>query len=144
LITVALSDLLVDHLIIAGDIGQVFHQTSYRGLNKIHHSEFIKYCAKRWQHIFLVIGNHEAWGKSMIETRQKVKTIADNYPNVHYMENTTVELPELGIYIAGCKNRFHVCISHHYQNRYLVVKYKPSNLSGNGGGSDNQTNQKQN
>ncbi|RYE17659.1 MAG: hypothetical protein EOP45_15425 [Sphingobacteriaceae bacterium] len=90
------------YLILAGDIGRVFYQTPCRGLNVVHYQEFIKYCAERWQQIFLVIGNHESYGKSIIATRQRVRNIARSYLNVHYMENSTVELPELEIYIAGC------------------------------------------
>ena len=87
------------YLVLAGDIG-IPDLKSY--------SVFLKWCSQKWKRVFLVAGNHEYYNirvavKSDIPTRKKlIQTICEGLPNVHFLDCTSVYVPELKLRILGC------------------------------------------
>lgn len=67
-----------DILVLAGDIGNPFSET---------YVDFISFCANTWNHIIIVSGNHEYYthGQSIMHTNKRIRRIAEQYQNVHYL-----------------------------------------------------------
>ena len=98
------------------DIGRVFYITK----NVNHYQGFLEYCASNWNKVFVIFGNrktfvlksykknrlifqtYESYGRSILQSRSRVQELCAQYNNVYYLENSTIEFPELGIHIAGC------------------------------------------
>jgi len=78
------------NLILAGDVGYPEQQT-FR--------DFIKSVSNLYDHIFMVIGNHEYYKKDIETTKQKVREICSPYNNVHLLDNEMMEYND--IYIIG-------------------------------------------
>jgi Icc-related predicted phosphoesterase len=89
-----------DIIVLAGDIGNPFHQSNY-------YQRFLEKCSTQAKHTLLVAGNHEFYQKhkySMIQTKNKLKLLCslinernerDNFVdftsnngNVHFLDNS--------------------------------------------------------
>ena len=66
------------NLILAGDIGYPEQKVF---------ENFIESTVKLYDHIFMVIGNHEYYKKGMDETKMILKNIVDKYPTFHLLDN---------------------------------------------------------
>lgn len=77
-----------DYLILAGDICQLNHPLFY---------PFLDYCSANWKKTFYIPGNHEYYSKKRnlndLEF-EYVYRIREKYNNIHYLNNTFVELNE--------------------------------------------------
>ena len=70
----------VDVLVLCGDIGNPYQQ-SYTDLMTKINREFAK--------TFVIAGNHEFYGNEVASTRQHMKEVFDNFPNITLLDNTT-------------------------------------------------------
>jgi predicted phosphohydrolase len=81
------------YLILAGDIGQINHQSFY---------PFLDYCSVNWEKTFYIPGNHEYYSKdkNMTELEFEYKfNIESRYKNIFYLNNSVVELEnDINIY----------------------------------------------
>lgn len=87
------------YLALVGDIG-VPDLSSY--------AVFLKWCSQNWKEIFLVAGNHEYYNvrceikTDMMSKKEKIKQICQGLPNVHFLDCSSVYLPEYNLRILGC------------------------------------------
>lgn len=79
----------VDVLVLAGDIGKRQHAITYA----------ITLANGNADHIVIVMGNHCFWGERYDKALRKVREEAAKYPNVHFLENDTVEIN--GVHFIG-------------------------------------------
>lgn len=77
-------------LVLAGDIGWPCEES---------YQKFMKYCAERWQLVFVITGNHEYYcgstetspsTMSMMETDECIKNLLGPYANVIFLQNQSV------------------------------------------------------
>jgi len=87
------------YLVLAGDIG-VPDLKAYR--------VFLQWCSEHWNSVFLVAGNHEFYNircspkTTMDDKKQMIHDICNDLPNVHFLDCTSVYLPEENLRILGC------------------------------------------
>jgi hypothetical protein len=87
------------YLALVGDIG-IPDLKSY--------SVFLQWCAQRWKEVFLVAGNHEFYNvrcptkTTMTDKKEKIRRICDGLPNVHFLDCSSVYLPEHNVRVLGC------------------------------------------
>ena len=93
-----------DILILSGDvlIANVLHDfsedypsnpiVSSRHMQSIRFRNFLKYCSKEFKHVIYVAGNHEFYHGSWNRTLTILKDECEKYPNIHFLENKTVEI----------------------------------------------------
>jgi len=72
-------------LILAGDIAQLTWKP---------YSDFLAWCGKQWKDVFLVPGNHEYYGTSVVQGDQDLKKWLKDLPNVHLLKNRHLFLTE--------------------------------------------------
>jgi predicted phosphohydrolase len=65
-------------LVLAGDIGNPM-TTIY--------NNFLDYYSKFFKIIFIITGNHEYYGNTIIETNKKIEEICESYNNIHFLNN---------------------------------------------------------
>jgi predicted MPP superfamily phosphohydrolase len=91
---------------------------------------FLQYCSSNFEYVFYVAGNHEFYNdtktvkfqkykhlcddnqredlekKYKIETigerLEKIKKVCANFPNIHFLDNTFLDIPGTNITIVGC------------------------------------------
>jgi hypothetical protein len=69
---------------------------------------FLKWCSQRWNHVFLVAGNHEYYNvrcpvKTPMEfKREKIRSICDGLPNVHFLDCSSYYVAEHNVRVLGC------------------------------------------
>ena len=98
--TVAFEDLLKPvalDLALCGDIGDPF-STIY--------GDFIQWCAKRWQRVFVIAGNHEYFTDDkkigIYETQSRIRTTClAAGSNVHFLQKEVHLIEEEGIAVIG-------------------------------------------
>ena len=66
-------------LILAGDTDKA---------NSVAH--ILNIASKRWDHVVVLLGNHECYGTTMPKACELLKAAADAHPNVHYLNNSAV------------------------------------------------------
>lgn len=73
------------YLFLAGDICCIDHAN---------YNRFIDWVSDKWDHIFLIFGNHEFYSDNLEIDNLKfeVKCYINKYPNIHLLENSTYEL----------------------------------------------------
>ncbi len=87
------------YLALVGDIG-IPELASYR--------TFLHWCSQRWKQVFLVAGNHEFYNvrcpfKTDMESKKEIiQTICEGLANVHFLDCSSVYLPEENLRILGC------------------------------------------
>ncbi len=94
-IPIYLQHVEADILVLAGDIGHPFSQ--------IYH-QLISMCAQQFKHVILITGNHEYYKteelKSMEDIDERVQHIANQYPNVYFLNRQAIVIDHL-VFI-GC------------------------------------------
>ena len=88
-------------LALAGDIGSPYRR-EYR--------DFLAYCSKSWDSVFVVAGNHEFYNKRLIkpihgphtvdQTLATIRTTVAAFRNVHFLERERVDYG--GVAFLGC------------------------------------------
>jgi len=87
------------YLVLAGDIG-IPELKAYE--------TFLHWCSQHWKQVFLIAGNHEFYNvrcpvKSDIATKKtQLKKLCEAYSNVHFLDCSSVYLPEHNLRILGC------------------------------------------
>lgn len=87
------------YLVLAGDIG-IPELESYK--------VFLHWCSQKWKQVFLVAGNHEFYNircpvkSDMVTKKELIRSICEGVPNVHFLDCTSVYIPELQLRVLGC------------------------------------------
>lgn len=81
-----------DVLILAGDILNAHHLKKNGYLNEIYR-KFLQRCSENFNHIFYVLGNHEAYSYNYEGAFKTIKEILPE--NFYLLENTTVKLNDI-------------------------------------------------
>lgn len=66
------------YLALCGDIGSPRRET---------YMEFLRETCPRFERVFLLMGNHEAYGSSVGETEEMIRRLAGSLPNVTFLQN---------------------------------------------------------
>lgn len=73
-------------LMLCGDVGQPFTRI-YR--------QFMEFCSNNFERVFVVAGNHEYFGERGMEAvDRQIGSIADDYPNLYYLNNDVKKLTD--------------------------------------------------
>lgn len=87
------------YLVLAGDIG-IPDLKSYK--------VFLQWCSTNWKGVFLIAGNHEFYNvrcptkTTMQEKKRLIQEICSQFTNVHFLDCSSVYLPEENLRILGC------------------------------------------
>ena len=87
-----------DILCLAGDIGYP-ELPSYQA--------FLTYASSLFTHVFIIAGNHEYYQtrdcphKTIHSVNNHITDICAQFPNVHFLNNTTYYMPEFDTYVLG-------------------------------------------
>jgi hypothetical protein len=84
-----------ENLILAGDIGcpaTALEQYRY----------FLSDCSRKFKNIFLLCGNHEAYGTSLYNAKELIKNTIKEFPNIHFMDKTRYDFPNTNVSMLGC------------------------------------------
>ena len=79
-------------LILAGDIGNPLKKT---------YKKFIKKVSNKYEMVFLIRGNHEIFGMSLIECDNVISDICKEYSNVIYLQRNSFDIPDTNIRVIG-------------------------------------------
>lgn len=80
----------VEVLVLAGDIG-ILGQANFR--------PFLQHCTTHWKYVVYVLGNHEYYKKrSMEKVTQQYKELCAEFPNLHLLDNTSVQIGDVLFY----------------------------------------------
>lgn len=52
--------------------------------------EFFQSCADRFPHVLYIMGNHEAYGRDLLETERFLRSNVEVFPNFHFLEGEAV------------------------------------------------------
>jgi predicted phosphohydrolase len=91
---------LCDIMILAGDIGiplslenQKLRERKRSKLTELGlYEDFVELCASKWQHVFVVTGNHEYYRSDLNELDERVRRFCAKFDNVHFLQNSTFVL----------------------------------------------------
>jgi hypothetical protein len=72
------------YLAVLGDVTEAREMMTYMN--------FLRHCATRWRRVFLVAGNHEAYGSSVPALYESLRVMASAFPNVHLVQDSSVTL----------------------------------------------------
>lgn len=75
-----------DNLILAGDIGKP-EDKSY--------TDFLAKMSILYKMVFVIKGNHECYGKTVVQTDKLISEIIDVYPNIYYLNQSFVQIDDL-------------------------------------------------
>jgi len=66
--------------------------------------QFLKELSQNFQHVIIIAGNHEYYSSEYNNTHQRIFKICEELKNVHFLQCTTIEFPDVlpNIRIAGC------------------------------------------
>lgn len=83
-----------DFICLCGDIGDV-HSAVYE--------DILYECAKTYRGVFVILGNHEYHYGSMESTHTQMQHVLRklNCPNIHWLNNTSLDMDELGLRVVG-------------------------------------------
>jgi hypothetical protein len=90
---------VASYLALVGDIG-IPELASYK--------VFLTWCSQHWKQVFLVAGNHEFYNvrcpikSDMTSKKEAIRFICGGLPNVHFLDCSSVYLPEENLRILGC------------------------------------------
>ncbi len=113
-------------LALAGDIGRP---------DKPLYSSFLNWCHDKWDHIFLVAGNHEfyntklfyKWEQSAPHTYEErlaqCRAICSQWPNVHFLEKDEVYLEEYNTAFLGTTLWTHIPMNKFGEALHMVNDY---------------------
>lgn len=89
------------YLILAGDIGDPYSRI---------YKDFLKGLSSLFQHIFLIAGNHEYYGKQyMISVQTEIRKFTKSLGNITYLENEIFHIPDTNISIFGATFWSDIC-----------------------------------
>jgi len=65
------------------------------------YKEFLLQCSQRWWKVLIIAGNHEYYGTSIEEANKRIADICALRPNLHFLNNTSLYLPEYHVRFCG-------------------------------------------
>ena len=68
---------VADYLILAGDIGYP---------TEPHYETFIEDVSRKFQKVFIVMGNHEYWEHPITHVKAKLTELSEHYINIHFLD----------------------------------------------------------
>ncbi len=77
------------YLALAGDIGNPF-QKSF--------SNYLTYCSKRFEHVFVVMGNHDCWSQELDVAKRKFRACCAEKGNCTFLDDEVVEVDGLRVF----------------------------------------------
>ncbi len=77
------------YLALAGDIGNPFHKSF---------SNYMTYCSKRFEHVFVVMGNHDAWSQELDVAKRRVRAVCAEKGNCTFLDDEVVEVGGLRVF----------------------------------------------
>ncbi len=77
-------------LVLAGDVGDPC-SARYRGL--------VARAAELFEHVVLIAGNHECYGRTVVQAHAAIEGVVAPFPNVHFLNRRAVTLR--GVRVAG-------------------------------------------
>jgi predicted phosphodiesterase len=103
------------YLILAGDIGDP---------NSEEYCLFLQHCATLFDGVFMVLGNHEAYGGSLATAVAAVQAICDTHANVHLLQQTVVDLPTSNIRVVGTTLWSHIPKREAFNTECFISDYR--------------------
>jgi predicted phosphodiesterase len=97
------------YLALAGDIGIPDLQS---------YEVFLGWCSKNWKQVFLVAGNHEYYNyrcpvkTDMTVKRAKIREVMAKFPNVVFLDRSSIYVADEGVRILGCTLWSHIPDEH--------------------------------
>lgn len=83
---------MAPYLILAGDIGDPSSKE---------YIDFLSMLSPKYNYIFLISGNHEHYGRDIIETDELIRNVITPYPNIIYLQDQCFHIPDNDITIFG-------------------------------------------
>lgn len=71
------------YLALAGDIGNPY-QKSY--------SNYLTYCSKRFEHVFVVMGNHDGWSHELDVAKKRIRGLCADKGNCTFLDDEVTEV----------------------------------------------------
>ena len=117
-------------LCLAGDIGNP---------RKELYAKFLDYCHDKWDHVFVIGGNHEFYNRRPLRDLQKYnpheidtwdkrleacRNVCSQWNNVHFMEKDSVHLPDFNLTVLGTTMWTHIPGSYRGVVEYSMNDYK--------------------
>ncbi len=106
-------------LALCGDIGYPKTQI-YR--------EFIQWCSKNYELVFVIAGNHEYWSKklAMQDIDKHINNICDNFPNVKFLQNQSmiIKSKSTNQHIRVFGGTLWTNLTGHHNIRFMMNDYK--------------------
>ncbi|KAL9657168.1 hypothetical protein ABK040_015873 [Willaertia magna] len=112
-----------DILVLAGDIANV-EKSSFK--------EFLNEVSNKFSHVLMVAGNHEFYGNEYYSCLQKMKTICNEFTNVHFLDKTKIEINEtifLGCTLWSYVPTENLTTVNECMNDYHLIKLKNKQLN---------------
>ena len=78
-------------LALAGDIGNPF-QKSF--------ANYLTYCSKRFEKVFVVMGNHDGWSQELDVAKRKIRAVCAERGNCVFLDDEVVELEGVRVFGA--------------------------------------------
>ena len=57
--------------------------------------KFLHHASRQFAHVVYVAGNHEFYGFKWLKTIEVLKQVTSRFPNIHYLENSTVNINDI-------------------------------------------------
>lgn len=92
-------DNIADVIFLSGDIGNVCEDSYWA---------FLTSCSETYQTVFVILGNHEAYGTTLEKAVRTIRERSKDRNNIVFLNKDTYDLEELGIRIAGTTLWSHV------------------------------------
>jgi predicted phosphohydrolase len=102
-------------LFLLGDIGNVFTER---------YKTFMRSCSKNYEHVFIILGNHEFYGNTIDDTISYMREFCKSYPNIHFLNEDVYDFEELGIRIVGTTLWSHVTEEQMSDIRCFIADYR--------------------
>ena len=87
------------NLILAGDIGNVTEKA---------YSKMMKRACKVYENVYVVLGNHCAYGTTWPDAVDKLRKIAQDIPNLHFLQRDAYKVPGHKLTILGTTLHSHI------------------------------------
>lgn len=76
-------------LALAGDIGNPF-QKSF--------ANYLTYCSKRFERVFVVMGNHDGWSQELDVAKRKIRSVCAERGNCTFLDDEVVDLEGVRVF----------------------------------------------
>lgn len=117
-------------LALCGDVGVLS-----QGTGTAQYAELLRYCAAHWKHVFIVAGNHEAYGSSVSEAHGRLRAMSAALGNVSFLERDFADIAGCNLRVLGCTLWSFVPPEHEAEVSHRVNDYALIRVSSEDAGS---------